>query len=138
MITRAPVLAMTGPGVPGVAAAVATTACALALRDVLAPSRVRGLRRRLAGLQHRDQPGRSRPGRRRDTITAYFLISAGLNATRAIPAGSARDRVLLRALDDALSTLAGMPGDTIEGLLRDSRTHQHADRVLGAEVGAAG
>ncbi len=125
LVTRAPALAMVGRGVPGVAAAVATAACEFALREVLGPWTVRGLRGRLARLQHRDQPGRSRRGRRRDTVTAHLLISAGLNATRAVPAGSARDRVLLRALDDALSTLGGAPGGTIEGLLLT----RHQDRA---------
>lgn len=118
LVTRAPALAAIGPRVPGVAAAVSTAACEFALREVLGPWPRTGLRRRLAGLQVRDRPGRGGTGQRWDTVTAYFLISTGLNATRAISAGPARDRVLLRALDEALATLSGEP----EGAVEDLRT----------------
>lgn len=81
LVTRAPALAAIGPRVPGVAAAVSTAACEFALREVLGPWPRTGLRRRLAGLQVRDRPGRGGTGQRWDTVTAYFLISTGLNAT---------------------------------------------------------
>jgi hypothetical protein len=116
LVTRAPTLATIGPHTPGVAAAVATAACELAAWDVPGPGASRPLRARLARLQARDRPGRSSSGRRRDTVTAYFLISAGLNPTRALSAGPPRDRVLLGALDDALSALGDAPGGAIEDL----------------------
>ncbi len=126
LVTRAPALAMIGPHTPGVAAAVSIAACEFAARDVLSPWDSRRLRARVARLQARDRPARRSSGRRRDTVTAYFLINAGLNPTRAISAGPDRDRVLLGALDDALTALSGVPGGAIEDLLAQPRDRSPA------------
>jgi hypothetical protein len=126
LVTRAPALATIGPHTPGTAAAVAAAACELAAREGLSPGASRRLRGRLARLQARDRAGRSSSGRRRDTVTAYFLISAVLNPTRAMQAGPARDRVLLGALDDALTALSGVPGGAIEDLPAQPRARSPA------------
>lgn len=115
LVTRSPALARIGPDTPGVATAVASAACEFATGHVLGPRRRYGVRYRLARLHTRDQPGRHPSGRGRDNLTAFVLISVGLNATRVLAPGADRDRVLLRALDDALTSLgAGAGRDGVE------------------------
>jgi hypothetical protein len=108
---------MLGPDTPGVATAVASAACEFAVGQVLGPWRRYSVRCRLARLRTRDQRGRHPRGRGRDNLTAFVLISEGLNATRVLAPGADRDRVLLHALDDALTSLdAGTGREVGEGV----------------------
>ncbi|MCD2191993.1 hypothetical protein LQ327_01130 [Actinomycetospora endophytica] len=113
LFSRAPVVATIGPRAPGVAAAVATAALADLGPDRpgggLDPDESHLLQSRLMRLRRRDRPGRHRWGRHRDRIAARELIHVGLERTRRMPPGPARDRILLRLFDHALLAVPRTP-----------------------------